>query len=199
MVSMPARRIRELGDPVLRAVSRPVADPAEAAPVLEDLRDTLDEFRRTHGFGRGISAVQIGEPLRVIYLEFEGAPICLTNPRLEFESAERIRLWDDCFSFPDLMVHLERAARIRVRYQDENGDTCAVEASGALSELLQHELDHLDGILAVDRAIDRNSLKTRAEYLRRSDSPETKSNRNVLTGLGEFTGPLAKPFAGGDR
>src|SRR5512135_1900735 len=104
MVAMPARRIRELGDPVLRAVSRPVASPAQAAPVLEELRDTLAEFRRTHGFGRGISAVQIGQPLRLIYLEFEGLPYCLLNPVLEFRSPETIRLWDDCFSFPDLLV-----------------------------------------------------------------------------------------------
>jgi peptide deformylase len=195
MVVMPARRIRELGDPVLRTVSRPVASAAEAAQVLEDLRDTLAEFRRTHSFGRGISAVQIGEPLRVIYLEFEGEPYRLINPRLEFKSAETIRLWDDCFSFPDLMVYLERAAAIRVRCQDGR----LIEASGALSELLQHELDHLDGILAVDRALDRNSLSTRAEFLRGSDSRETKSNRNVLTDLGAFTGPPAKPFAGGGR
>src|ERR1039458_5272024 len=70
---MPSRRILQLGDPILRAVSAPVSTPSEAIPIFEDLRATLHEFRHTHGFGRGISAVQIGRPLRLIYIEFEGA------------------------------------------------------------------------------------------------------------------------------
>jgi peptide deformylase len=65
------------------------------------------------------------------------------------------------------MVWVERSVSVTVRYQDENGGSRTLEASGPLSELLQHEMDHLDGILAVDRAIDRNSLATREEYLRR--------------------------------
>lgn len=163
---MPARRILQLGDPLLRAVSAPVASGAEAEPVFEDLRATLHEFRRTHGFGRGISAVQIGEARRLIYIEFEGRAYRLRNPEFEFQSAEKIRLWDDCFSFPNLLVWLERARRVRVRYLDDAGAVETIEAEGALSELLQHEIDHLDGILAVDRALDRNSLSTREEFER---------------------------------
>jgi peptide deformylase len=164
---MPARRILQLGDPLLRAVSAPVPSAAEAAPVFEDLRATLHEFRRTHGFGRGISAVQIGEPKRLIYIELEGRAYRLRNPEFEFQSEEKFRLWDDCFSFPYLMVRLERAERIRIRYLDEAGAVRTLEAEGSFSELLQHEIDHLDGILAVDRALDRNSLCTREEFDRR--------------------------------
>ncbi|HTT60609.1 MAG TPA: peptide deformylase [Bryobacteraceae bacterium] len=164
---MSARRILQLGDPLLRAVSAPVGTPAEAAPVFADLRDTLHEFRRTHGFGRGISAVQIGEPLRLIYIEFEGTAYAIRNPAYEFQSDARFRLWDDCFSFPNLLVYLERSQSVRVRYEDAGGAPRLLEAAGALSELLQHEIDHLDGILAVDRALDRNSLCTREEYVRR--------------------------------
>lgn len=163
---MPARRILQLGDPLLRAVSAPVNSAAEAAPVFQDLRATLHEFRRAHGFGRGISAVQIGQAKRLIYIEFEGRAYCLRNPEFEFESAEKIRLWDDCFSFPNLLVWLERARRVRVRYLDFAGSVEAIDAEGALAELLQHEIDHLDGILAVDRALDRNSLATREEFER---------------------------------
>lgn len=163
---MAAKRILQLGDPVLREVSAPVTPGGRTREVLECLRDTLHEFQRTHGFGRGISAIQIGEPLRLIYLEFEGARYALCNPRFESMSEERFEMWDDCFSFPDLMVKLERAVRVAVAYEDENGAPRRLEASGALSELLQHEMDHLDGILAVDRALDGNSLATRAEYLR---------------------------------
>jgi peptide deformylase len=164
---MPPRRILQLGDPLLRAVSAPVGEPSAATLVFQDLRATLHEFRRTHGFGRGISAVQIGEPKRLIYIEFEGAAYAIRNPEYELQSETKFRLWDDCFSFPGLLVFLERSETVRVRYEDEDGGVRRVTATGALAELLQHEIDHLDGILAVDRALDGNSLCTREEYERR--------------------------------
>jgi len=163
---MPARRILQLGDPRLREISAPVPESADARPLFQDLRDTLHEFRRTYGFGRGISAVQIGESRRLIYIEFEGAAYAIRNPEYEFQSEAKFRLWDDCFSFPDLLVYLERSETVRVRFEDEQGGARRLGATGPLAELLQHEIDHLDGILAVDRAIDRNSLCTRAEYER---------------------------------
>jgi peptide deformylase len=164
---MPARRIRQLGDPLLRAVSSPVGAPGEAEAVFQDLRDTLHEFQRTHGFGRGISAVQIGEPKRLIYIELEGRAYLLRNPQYEWQSEEKFELWDDCFSFPDLLVRLERAVTVRVRFDNPAGEVERLEATGPFSELLQHEIDHLDGILAVDRALEGNSLCTREEYERR--------------------------------
>jgi len=164
---MPVCRILQLGDPLLRAVSARVATAAEAKSIFEDLRDTLHEFQRAHGFGRGISAVQIGEPKRLIYIELNGRAYHLRNPEYEFQSEERFQLWDDCFSFPDLLVRLERAERVRVRYEDAGGQAHILDARGAFSELLQHEMDHLDGVLAVDRALDPNSFCTREEWRRR--------------------------------
>jgi peptide deformylase len=164
---MPARRILQLGDPVLRAISTPVATPAEAAGIFEDMRESLHEFQRTRGFGRGISAVQIGETKRLIYIEFEDRAYSLRNPVYDLQSEEKFRLWDDCFSFPDLLVWLERSQVVRIRYEDEQGATQILEATGALSELLQHEIDHLDGILSVDRALGRDAFCTRDEYERR--------------------------------
>src|ERR1700685_2203980 len=93
LFSMPARRILQLGDPLLRAVSTPVGTPAEAACRFEDLRDSLHEFQRTRGFGRGISAVQIGETRRLIYIEFEGRSYFLRNPVYAVQSEEKFRLW----------------------------------------------------------------------------------------------------------
>jgi peptide deformylase len=172
---MAARRILQLGDPLLRTISVAVANPTSSSDLLADLRDTLHEFRRTHGFGRGISAVQIGVPERVIYIEFEGTPYCLLNPEWAFLSAEKFRLWDDCFSFPNLLVLVERSESVVLRYTDELGAARTLEAEGALSELLQHEMDHLDGVLAVDRAVDGNSLCTRAEWERRASSANSSS------------------------
>ena len=163
---MPARRILQLGDPMLRAVSTPVSDFRESDAIFQDLRDTLHEFQRNNGFGRGISAVQIGEPKRLIYIEFEDAVYRLQNPVFGFQSEEKFRLWDDCFSFPNLLVYLERSVSVTLEYESVDG-VAMLPAAGALSELLQHEMDHLDGVLAVDRAIDRESLCTREEWQRR--------------------------------
>jgi peptide deformylase len=168
---MPAKRIRLLGDPLLRQISMPVNTPEEALRITGDLRDTLHQFQRTHGFGRGISAVQIGEPSRVIYIEFEGSPYELIHPACVSKSSETFELWDDCFSFPDLLVRVRRHRAVRVEYLDPAGHARVVEAEGAFSELLQHELDHLDGVLAVDRAIDGNSLCLRQEWERRHRVP----------------------------
>lgn len=160
------QRIRQLGDAVLRETSSAVARALDAAGVLLDLRDTLHEFQRTHGFGRGISAIQIGVAQRVIYLEFAGKTYALVNPEYEWMSPETFRLWDDCFSFPDLLVWLERSCQVRVRYWDADGASRTLEAKGALSELLQHEMDHLDGVLAIDRVIGPNGLATREQWVR---------------------------------
>ena len=152
---------------MLREVSRPAVHPDQTRLILRDLRATLADFRRRHGFGRGISAVQIGEPVRIIYIEFEGAAYSLVNPQWESLSRDKLRLWDDCFSFPDLLVYLERSRAVSLSYHDPDGNLRRLEAAGALAELLQHEMDHLDGVLAVDRALDRMSLATRSEYERR--------------------------------
>ena len=84
-----------------------------------------------------------------------------------------MRLWDDCFSFPGLLVWVERASEVTLKYTDEAGAPHLLEATGGIAELLQHEMDHLDGILAVDRAIDRDSLRTKEEHQRRLSSPQS--------------------------
>jgi peptide deformylase len=164
---MAIRRILELGDPLLRCTSAEVTRIPDAYSTLDDLRDTLHEFQRTHGFGRGIAAVQIGVLQRVIYIEIGGVAYELVNPRLEWLSAETFEMWDDCFSFPNLMVRLRRSERVGLRYQDRDGVVRELEAEFAFAELLQHEVDHLDGVLSMDRMVDlKDSLMTRSEYLR---------------------------------
>lgn len=183
---MPARRILLLGNPILRAVSTPLEDAGEAAAIFDALRATLHEFRKAHGFGRGISAIQIGEPKRLIYIEVEGREYRLRNPEFEYRSRETFRLWDDCFSFPDLLVLVERARAVQLRYTDEDGITRRIEAEDSFAELIQHEMDHLDGILAIDRAVDRFGICLREEYERvcaqgapPGCGPETASGRSA--------------------
>ncbi len=163
---MGVRRILELGDDTLRRVSAPAADPQQARRVMQDLEDTLADFRRRHGFGRGISAIQIGEPLRLIFLLAEGRRYELVNPVFVEKSAEWFEMWDDCFSFPDLMVRLRRHVRVVIEHEDLEGGRHRLEAEHALAELIQHEMDHLDGVLAVDHARSSRDLMTRREWLR---------------------------------
>jgi len=164
---MAVREILRLGNPLLRIDCAPVTSfgSGRLAEVVGDLRDTLEDFRKGHGFGRGIAAPQIGVTERVIYID-AGEPVALVNPVVVRRSRRQMTLWDDCFSFPDLMVKVKRTLSIHVRYQDSEGRDHLMEAEGALSELLQHEIDHVHGILAVDRAIDSKHIVYRSELER---------------------------------
>ncbi|HEY8460412.1 MAG TPA: peptide deformylase [Blastocatellia bacterium] len=160
---MPVREILLLGNPELWRPSSPVVNVHERQTVelISDLAATLDNFREQNGFGRGIAAPQIGVGRRVIFLNV-GRSFPLINPTITRASRETMELWDDCFSIPDLMIRVRRHVEVEVSYTDEHGAQRQMKASGDLSELLQHEIDHLNGILATDRAIDRRSLAMRS-------------------------------------
>lgn len=149
---MTIHRIRLLGDPILHSPCEPIAKPSSAAVrvIVDGLRETLRDWQSRFGTGRGIAAPQIGAPVRVLYVEME-KPWVLVNPEIVEVGVEDFPVWDDCFSFPNLLVRVLRAYAIRVRYQDLKGETQELELEGERAELLQHEIDHLDGVLAVDR------------------------------------------------
>ncbi len=159
---MPVREILLLGNPELWRPSSPVSDvqARETRELIGDLAATLDNFRRENGFGRGIAAPQIGVGRRVIFLNV-GESFPLINPTITRASREMMELWDDCFSIPNLMIRVHRHFEVDVNYTDEHGAQRVMKASGALSELLQHEIDHLNGILATDRAVDKRSFAMR--------------------------------------
>ena len=162
---MPVREILLLGNPILRQSCATVKEPRadEIQLLITDLRDTLSDFRSRHGFGRGIAAPQIRALLKVVFVnaDYTGP---LVNPTIVKRSRKKFRLWDDCFSFPDILVHVERNYSIEVAFVDELGSKKQLRAEGLFSELLQHEIDHLNGILAVDRAIDSKHIILRSEY-----------------------------------
>lgn len=147
------RDILLLGDESLYQVSEPVGDREDIGSVITDLHDTLMEFRQTHGFGRAIAAPQIGVHKRILYLYLD-RPTVFINPTLEFPDGETMEVLDDCMSFPGLRVRVRRYRRCRIRYLDEQRRPQTLLLEGDLSELLQHEYDHLDGILATMRAVD---------------------------------------------
>ncbi|OGU09651.1 MAG: hypothetical protein A2W29_08675 [Gemmatimonadetes bacterium RBG_16_66_8] len=162
---MAVRRIRQLGDPVLRARCDPVTNPRSPAIriVADDLRDTLRDWRERHGSARGIAAPQIGAPIRLVHVEWKRR-WTMVNPEIVDVGDADFLVWDDCFSFPDLRVRVQRAYHITVRYRDLTGASHELEAEGDFSELLQHEIDHLDGVLAVDRATGVDPICLREEW-----------------------------------
>ena len=169
---MAVRTVLQLGDPGLREVAARVVDPTstEIRLLVADLADTLAHWRASTGYGRGIAAPQIGVARRVIFLQLpEAEPWPLVNPEITWRSAEKIVVWDACLSFLSIFMQVERHREIVVRYQDLQGEWEEVRAGEErdLSELLQHEIDHLDGILAVDRITDMRTMCTREEFEKR--------------------------------
>ena len=166
---MAIKEILLLGNPKLYEVSKPIreGDLHTLFPILQDLNDTLIHFREQYGVGRAIAASQIGVMKRLIYMHMK-EPVIFINPILEQKSEKRIIVWDDCMCFPDLLVKVERHRRCRITYRDMEWTEKAMILEDDLSELLQHECDHLDGILAVSRAIDQFSfaLRSQKEFLR---------------------------------
>jgi peptide deformylase len=161
---MAVKEILLLGNPLLYQVCAPVEahELGFTRQVQQDLHDTMMAFRARHGWGRAIAAPQIGVLKRIVYLHIE-RPQLFINPRLSKLSPEWIELWDDCMSFPDLLVRVRRHRSARLTYLDENWQTQAIWLENDLSELLQHEIDHLDGILAVMRSIDGTSFALQSQ------------------------------------
>ncbi len=161
------RSVLLLGDPRLRKVCqviREVTEP-ETVEASHQLTETLRQFQVDRGFGHGIAAPQIGITLRMIVVDLGTGPRTLLNPILTAKSRDPITLWDACMSFPWLVVKVARARSVSVRFQDPaEREVHWDHLDPALSALLQHEIDHLDGILAIDRAVDRFSLVAREEY-----------------------------------
>ena len=172
---MAIRRIRQLGDPILRVRCERVQDPKSPAVrlVADDLRDTLRAARAKHKMGRAMAAPQIGAPVRVVFVEIKGKQRwVMVNPEITDVGSEDFLVWDDCFSFPNLLVRVTRAYRATLSYQDLDGESHTMELEGPMAELLQHEIDHLDGILAVDRASGLDPFSYRSEWAKLHDESE---------------------------
>ena len=151
-----------LGNPLLYQFSEPV-QPSELSLVQEwvtDLDNVMKEIRARYNFGRAIAAPQLGIMKRVIYMNID-KPVVFINPEFTYLSDEIFEVWDDCMCFPNLLVKVKRHKELTIKYLDENWQTKEWKMKDDLSELLQHEYDHLDGILCTMRAIDAKSFKWR--------------------------------------
>jgi len=141
--------VRQYGDPVLR--SRALEVERFDARLEEEIRRMGQVMH--DALGIGLAATQVGVMHRVlVYRVDPEAPVAaVVNPVLEWASEEREPLEEGCLSLPGVLVEVERPVHVRVRAQDEHGDEQLIEASGLEARVLQHEMDHLDGVLILDR------------------------------------------------
>jgi peptide deformylase len=170
---MAVREIVTIGHPVLRERAREISLEELRAPEIQTLIDDLIETKRA-AHGAGIAANQVGEPVRVAIAEVEPGnprypykpPIPLTvivNPAIEPLTDELVEINEGCLSVPDLRGNLVRHVEVRVRYLDREGEEHDEVKRGLTAGTFQHEVDHLDGTLFVDRA-DPRSLTTWEQF-----------------------------------
>lgn len=148
-----------LGNQLLYEKSESV-QPEEIPALLSKIElmfDTVIDFRNKYGAGRAIAAPQIGLLKRIICLNNEKR-VAMINPEISNLSHEMFEVWDDCMSFPNLLVKVMRHKRLTISFFDLNWERQTWHLEDDMAELIQHEYDHLDGILATQRAIDSLSF-----------------------------------------
>jgi peptide deformylase len=177
---MALRNIITLPDPRLRLVSAPIAAVDDAIRALMD--DMLETMYAAPGVG--LAAIQIGVQKRVIVLdvakrEEEQAaprPLCLANPEVFWASEERATSQEGCLSIPEMYEDVERPARVRARFLDREGRAQEIEAEGILATCLQHEVDHLNGVLFIDH-ISRLKRELLMKKYRKNAKQKTQGNK----------------------
>lgn len=161
---MADRTILRLGNPKLYEVCAPVSknELTELQPIIRDLRKSLEVYRERHGYGRAISAPEIGIMKRIIYLEID-QPRIFINPVIFQQSVDMITCWENCTCSPDLLVRIRRPRSCKITYWDEEWSKKTEVLKGAISQLLQHQCDHLFGILPLSKAVNNQSFAFRSE------------------------------------
>lgn len=173
---MAVRKIIRMGHPTLRQRARELTEDELASPatraLITDMVDTLHDYG-----GIGLAAPQINEPIRLAIIEIPGGPtrygeleqVPLTvfaNPEIEVLDDARAGYWEGCLSVPGLLGYVERPQHIRVRYTDLEGRPRSIAPEGFLATVFQHEFDHLDGRLFIDRLSDPTRLMFEEEFAR---------------------------------
>ncbi|MGD9966577.1 MAG: peptide deformylase [Hyphomonadaceae bacterium] len=149
---MAIRPILIAPDPRLKAKSNPVEGPVTDAhrALMDDMLETMYDAP-----GIGLAAIQVGEPVRIIVMDLsrddeEKAPRYFVNPEILWASEETAPYEEGCLSVPDIYDDVERPARVKIRYLNYHGDTVEEDADGLYAVCIQHEMDHLEGVLFID-------------------------------------------------
>jgi peptide deformylase len=166
------RQIAQLGQPVLRELTRPIVNPRDPAiqALIDDMLATVADVD-----GVGIAAPQVYEPLALFIVASrpnlryphapEMEPLAMLNPELLWASNDTETGWEGCLSIPGIRGSVRRHQRVRVRYLTREGEIREEEYEGFLARIFQHEFDHINGLVFLDR-VDSLDLVTEKEYLR---------------------------------
>jgi peptide deformylase len=186
---MAVRKIIRMGHPTLRKRARTLTKQELASPDLKRLLlDMIDTLKDSGGIG--LAAPQVDESIRLAIIDVPGGPsrygdvpslplTIFANPSIEVVDAATAGYWEGCLSVPGLRGFVERPQHIRVTYQDLKGKTHTLELKGFLATVFQHEFDHLDGVLYVDRLADTRKLVFEDEYVKHLTTQEA-ANDDVL-------------------
>lgn len=166
--------IIQLGNPTLRAIARPVEDLQN--PNIQTLVDRLISTAIAAN-GVGIAAPQVGESYRLVIVASRPnarypdapllAPIAMLNPQIIWRSPDRVKGWEGCLSVPGIRGWVPRSRAIEIEYSDRHGKICRQTLTDFVARIFQHEYDHLDGLVFLDRIETTQDLMTESEYQQR--------------------------------
>lgn len=167
--------IRQFGDPVLKSRATPVK---EFDGALERLAEEMFRIMR-EADGAGLAANQVGRLKRIFVAAFEDEEYAIVNPRVEARGDETEKEVEGCLSIPGVGVEVERLAAVKLTGQDLSGEPVEVRAEGMLARIFQHETDHLDGVLMLDRT-DRESRKNALQAMRERAVAESSAGNQPV-------------------
>ena len=190
---MAIRKIAQLGHPILRTQARFISKEELATPEFQQLIDDLVETMRDAN-GAGLAATQIYEAVQVCAIEVNNNPrypykpkiplTILVNPKLEYLTDETFENYEGCLSVPNLRGVVHRIARVRLTALDRHGNAVEQTCQGFTAGTMQHEIDHLNGILFVDRVKDPKTLSTWTEFDRHHREAFLKKAEEIVARYG---------------
>jgi len=163
---MAVKKVLLIGNPDLRKTSTDIKfKDSNLKKIIDDLSDTLTYIQKTEKTGRAIAAPQIGYFKNVVVSQLPDKKIIMINPKIIWKSKKMFDVWDSCFCFKiAFFVKIKRHQKIKIKYQNEHGKLITKSFKDDLSELFQHEIDHLYGILATDHLKNNKNIIMREEF-----------------------------------
>ncbi|MEE4246608.1 MAG: peptide deformylase [Kangiellaceae bacterium] len=158
-------RIKQLGDPILREISQSVSisdiESGTYQATVDSMKQVLNGIKSiSDANGNAISAPQVGHTIRLVVLRIDGQFVVLFNPTFRSLDQTTFMLEEECFSFYQLRAKVERYANIEVNYLDQDGQHQSLVLNGEYAGIAQHEIDHLDGVLFIDRVDDSKTIRS---------------------------------------
>ncbi len=175
--------VKEIGNPILRKRAKKASLKfVQSKKGKELIQNMIFTMRKTNGIG--LAAPQVGEPIQLVVLEIrptkmrpklkKEGPFVVVNPRITSYSKEKVSDWEGCLSFKGYVAKVPRSKSITVSYHDEKGIRIVKKVSDLWARMFQHEIDHLNGFIYVDRVVDTKSYMTRAEYMKPAPKKKKK-------------------------